>query len=148
MAVRHALIGVWQLPRQSLLASSWTPIVERRSLLCQQGTFRNSTCHALSGLTSIVASQDIHLDSREPKDARFLLLQPFVDLVGIVTVDIGLFHEWECDAVVERAKLFDPLVIFWLSTSKLLTQAMTSFRRLDGGKLGRLCLPGYKGTRG
>ena len=65
-------------------------------------------------------SQDTHLDSREPKDPRFLLLQPFVDLVGIVTVDVGLFHERECDAVVERAKLFDPLVVFWLLTSKLL----------------------------
>lgn len=96
------------------------PIVERRFLLCQRGTFRNSTFHVLSVLTSIVVSQDTHLDSREPKDPRFLLFQPLVDFIGIVTIDIGLFHEWECDAMVELAKLFDPLVVSWFLTSKLL----------------------------
>jgi hypothetical protein len=120
MAVRHAVIGVSQLPRQSPVVSSWTPIVERRSLLCRRGTFRSSTFRILSVLTSIVVSQGTHLDSREPKHPRFLLLQPLVDLVGIVTIDIGLFHKWECDAVVELAKLFDSLVVFWLLTSKLL----------------------------
>lgn len=120
MAVLHAVIKVSQLPRQSLVVSSWMPIVERHSLLCQRGTFRNSTLRVFSVLTSIVASQDTHLDSSKPKDPSFLLLQPLVDLVGIVTIDIGLLHEWECDAVVERAKLLDRLVVSWLLTSKLL----------------------------
>ena len=51
MAVRHAVIGVSQLPHQSLLVSSSTPIVEQRSLLCQRGTFQNSTLRVLSVLT-------------------------------------------------------------------------------------------------
>lgn len=51
-----------------------------------------------------------YLDTREPKEARLLALEPLVDLVGVVAIHIRLLHQREIHAVVALAELGDVLV--------------------------------------
>ncbi len=60
-----------------------------------------------------------YLDTREAQEARFLALEPLVDLVRVVAVHVRLGHEREADAVVELAELGDLLVALGLLTAKL-----------------------------
>ena len=74
---------------------------------------------------TVTSSEKVgYLDTAKTKETRLLLLQVFVNLVRIVAVDIRLLHEWEGDAVVERAELGDLLVVAGLLTAELVTDAV------------------------
>ena len=60
-----------------------------------------------------------HLDAGEAEDARLLALEPLVDLVRVVAVDVGLGHEREGHAVVDLAELGDLLVVLGLLAAEL-----------------------------
>lgn len=63
-----------------------------------------------------------HLDAGEAEDAGLLALEPLVDLVRGVAVDVGLGHEGEGDAVVELAELRDLLVVLGLLPAELVAR--------------------------
>ena len=65
--------------------------------------------------------QKTHLDAGEAEDARLLALEPLVDLVRVVAVDVGLGHEREGHAVVDLAELGDLLVVLGLLAAKLVS---------------------------
>ena len=60
-----------------------------------------------------------HLDAGEAEDARLLALEPLVDLVRVVAVDVALGHEREGHAVVDLAELGDLLVVLGLLAAEL-----------------------------
>ena len=60
-----------------------------------------------------------HLDAGEAKDTSLLALEPLVDLVRVVAVDVRLGHEREGHAVVKLAELGDLLVVFGLLAGEL-----------------------------
>ena len=59
-----------------------------------------------------------------------MALEPLVDLVGVVAVDVGLGHEREGHAVVDLAELGDLLVALGLLAAKLVSGCV---RRGAGG---------------
>lgn len=60
-----------------------------------------------------------YFDTGKTKDTGLLALQPFVNLVGIVTVDVRLLHEGERDTVVAFAESSDFTVITRLLSTEL-----------------------------
>lgn len=52
----------------------------------------------------------VPLDALEAHEARLLVLEPLVEGVGAVAVDLDLLHDGEADAVVELAEALDLLV--------------------------------------
>ena len=60
-----------------------------------------------------------YLDAGEAEETGLLGLEPLVDLVRVVAVDIRLGHEREGDAVVELAELGDLLVVLGLLAAEL-----------------------------
>lgn len=60
-----------------------------------------------------------HLDPRQPKYSCLLVLEVLEDLVGGISIDIGLLHERESDTMVERAELSDAFVSAGFLATKL-----------------------------
>lgn len=68
-----------------------------------------------------------YLDTRKSQKPRFLILQEFEDLIGVVSIDIGFFHERERYTVVECAKISDPSIILrFLTTELIMTSGLLS----------------------
>lgn len=59
------------------------------------------------------------LDASQTQDASFLVLEPFVNRVGVVAVDVGFPHERKGNAVVELTKRRDGGVVARFLTTKL-----------------------------
>ena len=66
-----------------------------------------------------ISSRRAHLDAGKTKKTGLLGLEPLVDLVRVVAVDVRLGHEREGDAVVELAELGDLLVVLGLLAAEL-----------------------------
>ena len=89
----HLVIGSSRPQRQLLRVLWWMPIVERRSHSYRQGISRSSTSHRNSCyIESIRQTIQTHLDAGQAQEPGLLGLQPFVHLVGVVTVDIRFLH--------------------------------------------------------
>ena len=71
------------------------------------------------------AGGNTHLDAGEAEDAGLLGLEPLVDLVRVVAVDVRLGHEREGDTVVELAELGDLLVVLGLLAAELESKAVS-----------------------
>ena len=61
----------------------------------------------------------VHLDARQAQEARFLVLEPLVNGIGVVAVDVGFLHERKGHAVVDLTKGGDGGVVAGFLTAKL-----------------------------
>lgn len=52
-----------------------------------------------------------HLDTSQTQKPALLLLEPLINLVGVVSVDVRFLHQRECDAMVECAEFADGSVV-------------------------------------
>ena len=60
-----------------------------------------------------------YLDTGKAQQARLLVLEPLVNLVRLVTVDLRFSHEGESYAMVELAELGNTLVVSWFLATEL-----------------------------
>lgn len=73
-----------------------------------------------------------YLDAGETKQTRFLVLQPLVNLVGVVTIDVRLLHKRERDTVVTFTECGDLAII-----SRFLSTKLKKIDQTINGKVGR-----------
>ena len=71
-----------------------------------------------------------NLDSSEPEESGFLSFEPFEDLVGIVTVNVRLFHHWECYPILGSTELCNGRIVAGLLAYKLVARKGKDFETL------------------
>ena len=85
-----------------------------------------------------------HLDPRETKQSRLFVLKPLIHRIGLVPVDVRLFHQRKGDAVIELAEFCYGFVV----TRFLSTELAATGQWWAAGKLQLHSSPGYKESRG
>ena len=71
---------------------------------------------------SVLADQElleVPLDSLQAQKARLLGLHPLPYWFCLVSVDVRLAQDWECDTVVELAKALNIIVAAWILSTEL-----------------------------
>jgi len=88
---------------------------------------------------------EVPLDVLQPQQARFLLLEPRIEGVGLLAVDLALGHDGEADRIVEGAEAGYLLCISRLLMAELIageaqdhqpTWTQFAIKRLQSGVLG------------
>lgn len=93
-------------------------------LLLDGGLDASRRCRAGPALLDLAVAADqellkVPLDALHSKDARLALLQPLVQRVGLVTVDVDLAEDRKGDAVVDLAEALNLIVGTWVLATEL-----------------------------
>jgi len=60
-----------------------------------------------------------YLDVNNPRYAQSFAFQPFINLIGCITINVRFFHQGKGDPVITLAELCNSCVVFWFLPTKL-----------------------------